>query len=67
MNKRKIYKEIDIQKQRILKIRINYQEEKISNVGKFKVFNYSAKNTLVSRDADFLNSKIHLEEYQEKN
>ncbi len=41
-------------------------EEKISNADKFEVFNYSAKDILISRDVAFLNSKIHPEEYQER-
>lgn len=45
---------------------IKLLEEKISNADKFEVFNYSAKDILISRDVAFLNSKIHLEEYQER-
>lgn len=41
-------------------------EEKINNADKFEVFNYSAKDILISRDVAFLNSKIHPEEYQER-
>ncbi len=41
-------------------------EEKINNADKFEVFNYSAKDILLSRDVAFLNSKIHPEEYQER-
>lgn len=41
-------------------------EEKISNADKIEVFNYSAKDILISRDVSFLNSKIHPEEYQER-
>ncbi len=86
----KIYKEIDVQKQRLERAKLAYVdgaftlddykvkakniedtikslEEKISNADKFEVFNYSAKDILVSRDVAFLNSKIHPEEYQERN
>lgn len=45
---------------------IKLLEEKISNADKFEVFNYSAKDILISRDVAFLNSKIHPEEYQER-
>ena len=85
----KIYKEIDVQKQRLERAKLAYVdgaftlddykvkakniedtikslEEKISNADKFEVFNYSAKDILVSRDVAFLNSKIHPEEYQER-
>ena len=87
--KEKIYKEIDVQKQRLERAKLAYVdgaftlddykakakaiedtikslEEKISNADKFEVFNYSAKDILVSRDVAFLNSKIHPEEYQER-
>lgn len=85
----KIYKEIDVQKQRLERAKLAYVdgaftlddykakaktiedtikslEEKINNADKFEVFNYSAKDILVSRDVAFLNSKIHPEEYQER-
>lgn len=85
----KIYKEIDVQKQRLERAKLAYVdgaftledykvkakniedtikslEEKISNADKFEVFNYSAKDILVSRDVAFLNSKIHPEVYQER-
>ena len=87
--KEKIYKEIDVQKQRLERAKLAYVdgaftlddykakaktiedtikslEEKISNADKFEVFNYSAKDILVSRDVAFLNSKIHPKEYQER-
>ena len=85
----KIYKEIDVQKQRLERAKLAYVdgaftlddykakaktiedtikslEEKISNADKFEVFNYSAKDILVSRDVAFLNGKIHPKEYQER-
>ena len=39
---------------------------KINTADKFEVFNYSAKDILISRDIAFINSKLHPEEYQER-
>ncbi len=53
-------------KAKIIEDTIKSLEEKINTADKFEVFNYSAKDILISRDVAFINSKLHPEEYQER-
>src|SRR5699024_1807185 len=53
-------------KAKIIEDTIKSLEEKINTADKFEVFNYSAKDILISRDIAFINSKLHPEEYQER-
>lgn len=51
---------------KIIEDTIKSLEEKINTADKFEVFNYSAKDILISRDIAFINSKLHPDEYQER-